>query len=196
MLNLILKKENLYKVYRLLCIYSLSEGGFKGKHYEVLKKELVETYGFEQLEVLSLLSQANILYNRDTKKIKCPFAQFKKPQKLINLDYDTEDPNRKSFPYNAYTPLSIKVIENAFKGTWMNGDLVDKLPGYTSVSGDPRNAAGSKTQKKVVVLYMIGGITYAEVSCLRYVAKQYNIELLIATTNIINYRRILQPFLD
>lgn len=195
-LNLVLKKENVYKVYRLLCIFSLAEGGFKAKHYETLKKEIVETYGFEHVNVFNQLSQAGLLYNRDTRKLKSVFNFFKKSHKLINVDYQKDEPTRQSFPYNLYTPLTVKILENAFRQTWTNGDLVDKVPGYTATSGDSRYAAGTRAMKKVVVLYMVGGITYAEISCMRHLAKQYNIELLIAATNIVNYKRMLEPFLQ
>ena len=191
-----MRKENIFKIYRLLCIYSLAEGGFKAKHYDSIKKELLESYGFDQLNVLNQLSQAGILYNRETKKLRSVFNTIKKTQKLINIDYEKEEPNRKSFPYNAYTPLTVRILENAFRQTWTAGDLLDKIPGHTSIVGDARCAAGSKSTRKVVVLYLIGGITYAEISCMRYVAKQYNVELLIATTNIINYKRMLEPFLQ
>ena len=196
LLNLILKKEQVYKVYRLLCIFSLAEGGFKTKHYETVRKEMVETYGFEHLSVFNQLSQAGLLYNKDTRKLKSVFNYFKKSHKLINLEYQKDEPSRTSFPYNAYTPLTVRILENAFRQTWTSGDLVDKVPGYTATFGDSRYAAGTKAARKVVVLYMVGGITYAEISCMRHLAKQYNIELLIAATNIVNYKRMLEPFLQ
>jgi len=174
----------------------LADGGFKGIQFETIKKEIIETYGFEHMNTFNLLSQAEILYNKDTKKLKSIYATFKKSHKLFNENYETEDPKRKSFPYNAYTPLTVKIVENAFRQTWTGGDLVDKVPGFVYTEGDPRNAAGTKTTRKVVALYMVGGLTYAEISCLRYVAKLYNIELLIATTNIVNYRRMLEPFIE
>lgn len=195
-MNLILKNEDVYRIYRLLCIFSLAEGGFKAKHYEILKKEMVETYGFEQIKTFNLLNQAGILYNKDVKKMKSAYNFFKKSQKLFNAEYEKEDPKRTSFPYGAYTPITIRIMEQAFREAWKTGGLVDQLPGHTEISGDPKNAGEVKSTKKVVVLYMIGGITYAEISCLRYLAKQRNIELLIASTNIINYRRMLEPFLQ
>lgn len=179
-----------------MCIYSLVEGGFKAQHYETLKKEVIETYGFEYLSTFNSLSQAEILFNKDVKKLKSTYSTFKKSHKLFNENYEAEDPKRKSFPYNAYTPLSVRIIENAFRQTWTGGDLVDKVPGFTYSVGDLRNAAGTKSTRKVVVLYMIGGFTYAEISCLRHISKMYNIELLIATTNIVNYRRMLDPFIE
>lgn len=196
-LNLILKKEDIYRIYRLLCIFSLAEGGFKGKYYDMLKKEMIETYGFEQLNTFNHLAQAGILYNKDIKKnVKSAYNTFKKSHKLFNPDYEKEDPNRKSFPYGPYTPITVRILEDAFREGWSKDRLVGQLPGHFEISGDAKNAAEVKSTKKVVVLYMIGGITYAEISCLRHLAKQRNIELLIASTNIINYKRMLEPFLQ
>ena len=38
---------------------------------------------------------------------------------------------------------------------------------------------------------MVGGITYGEIAALRILGKKFNKELLIVTTNIISYRKII-----
>ena len=48
--------------------------------------------------------------------------------------------------------------------------------------------------RKTIVLYIIGGITYGEMACLREIAKSYGIELLVCTTKMINYTDFLDIF--
>jgi hypothetical protein len=58
---------------------------------------------------------------------------------------------------------------------------------------------GQKTRifnRPVVVVYVIGGLTYAEISCLRQIAKVRGIELLICVTKVINYRDMIDCFTE
>ena len=51
---------------------------------------------------------------------------------------------------------------------------------------------GSTGKKRhSVLVYFIGGITFAEVTVLRYLAKTYNKDIYIATTNITNGKRLI-----
>lgn len=195
-LVLVLKREEAIKIYRLLCLYTQVEGGIKPDDYHNIRKEIVESYGFAHMQVFNQLSQAGLLYSKaDAKKWKAGYPTSKKEHKLLNMDLRKENPARKSYPYAEYTPVSVKVVEHAFRQSWVGGWVSEKLHGHTSVVGDIRNVSASREQRKVVVLYVVGGVTYAEVGCLRQLAKQMNVELLIATTNIINSKRLLEPFM-
>lgn len=57
---------------------------------------------------------------------------------------------------------------------------------------DHRTEAVKK--KTMVFLFYIGGITYGEIACIRWLAKRYNKEIIIATTNIINSDNIINTF--
>lgn len=196
MMILILKREEPIKIYRMLCLYTQVEGGMKPDDYNNIRKEMIETYGFAHMQVFNLLSQAGLLYSKnDARKWKAGYPTSKKDHKLINMDIRKENPGRKAFPYAEYTPISVKVVEHAFRQSWVGGWVSDKLPGHTSVVGDIRSVCANKDQRKVVVLYVVGGVTYAEVGCMRQLAKQMNVELLISTTNIINSKRLLEPFM-
>lgn len=48
--------------------------------------------------------------------------------------------------------------------------------------------------RPVVVLYVIGGLTYGEVGCLRKVANENGVELLICVTKMINYKDMVNAF--
>lgn len=48
----------------------------------------------------------------------------------------------------------------------------------------------------MVLVYFVGGVTYAEVSCLRFLSKQIGIEFVIATTQFINGNKMVDAFKD
>ena len=48
--------------------------------------------------------------------------------------------------------------------------------------------------RPVIVVYVIGGLTYSEIGCLRHIASVRGIELLICVTKVINYRDMIDCF--
>lgn len=49
---------------------------------------------------------------------------------------------------------------------------------------------------KGIVFFVIGGITYSEISCIRKLAKIYDKEIMILTSNILNSTSIVNEFLE
>ena len=193
--SLILAKEDPIDIYRLLCLVTQVDGGFKSEKYEEIVSSMVETYGFSQVRVIKQLAKAGLFYKKGTQKSKCAFSAFQKTEKLIDLTTDTHDAKlRKYYSYGAYTPITVRILEHAFKECWLTGQFVDMIPGKMAFDGDPRFAASSQQIKRVVLVYMVGGLTLSEIGLMRNLARLYNIELVIASTNILNYKRMLTPF--
>jgi len=185
------------EILRLVSIYSLVEGGIKAKYYDLIRKEIVETYGFEKLSIWNKLVQSGFISSREAveKSGVVTFKEMKKSLKLVSPEYRSEDPGREGFPYLAYTPVTVKLLENAVRRTWLSSELVQRLPGVASTVGEPKAFGSIASTKRVIVLYMIGGVTQAEAACLRHTADTYNIELLIATTSMITSKSLLRPFI-
>lgn len=193
--NLILAREDLTIIYRLLCLVTQVDGGIRSEKYEEIVNSIIETYGFGQVKTIKQLAKAGLCYKKGTQKPKCGFPEFKKQHKLIDTTYDSHDAKvRKYYSYGAYIPLTVKIVEHAFKEIWLTGQLVDMIPGRMAVDGDPRYAASSMQIKRVVMVYMVGGLTYSEIGLMRNLARLYNIELVIAITNILSHKRMLAPF--
>ena len=80
--------------------------------------------------------------------------------------------------------------------------LVDKLPGPKRIPKDPRVKLkkvldpSKGERKKVIMVYYIGGITYAEMSCYRLLSERYGIQFLVATTQFINGNKMMDAFKD
>lgn len=58
-----------------------------------------------------------------------------------------------------------------------------------------KNAGTTGAEKKVVLVVMLGGCTYAEISCLRTAAAQQDMKLVILTTDILTGERLIKTFM-
>jgi len=113
---------------------------------------------------------------------------------------DMANPTDISFVYNGLCPLSVKIIETliAEKG-------IKNISSYIKTIGVPVTIPPQDEQdfwfkkphahhsKKKVMVYFVGGITYAEIAAIRFLNKLFeNKEFVIATTSIINSSKILR----
>ena len=196
-MDMILRNADLVKIYRLMCIQSIVEGGLKGKHYEKLRKEITESYGFSQMLTFQNLERNGFLTNKDMSRTQQKFLwrNLDKALKLMNEQVDTTNPKDIAFAYYGYTPVSCYQVEMALKDGWVNRDKLDKIPGEFNMRGDLSSML-KRDRKRVIVVYMIGGWAYSEVSAQRLLGKIYNVELIIATTNMINHKRYLGPQIE
>lgn len=86
------------------------------------------------------------------------------------------------------TPELLKLLPHTYfrrRQTFLNN-----LPTNTSTSR-AINDLQTKPGERALLLYFIGGVTYAEVSALRFVAKQRKVKIAIATTSIINGNKLI-----
>lgn len=196
-LNMILFKEPIATIYKILCIQSLASHGLEEKTYDTVKKEIVESYGYSQLLIFTKLENCGFIRKKDKRKKgeKSVYEQLKKPLNLWRSIPEGTDPALVNLPYDAYVPLSFKLFELAILEGWRNSQLLNAIPGVTEVHGNPQLAMSNQSSKKTILVYMVGGITFAEVSYMRKLAAKANIDLLIATTDIITSDDMVGPFL-
>jgi len=123
------------------------------------------------------------------------FALLRKNLHLIVEDIDENNPNDIGYVYSGYAPLSIRLIQSAFKpGGWKGReDIVKFLPGPTVEETQqlpPGVQAGDRggTQNAVTLVFFIGGVTFTELGALRFLSKQegqYG-DIICCTTNTVN----------
>lgn len=136
-----------------------------------------------------------MLINRDAQAKGKPifnWGNLRNPLKLINTEYNRESPDPIYAAYAGYKPISVKLVEMAVNGEWrgLGGDeVLRRIPGSRLIQDPPKERDLAK--KRVVMLYMIGGLAYSEISALRKAADAWNIELVICTTSIIDYKRLI-----
>lgn len=116
--------------------------------------------------------------------------------------------------HTLYAPLTIRIVERALKPNgWQSlNDILSALPGPTfeeyqstgqsSLSTTRRGSFSSEISQsdtpKVILVFFLGGCTYAEISALRFLSRQEdnNVEFVIATTKLINKNTFLSDLLD
>ncbi|CAF2047566.1 unnamed protein product [Brassica rapa subsp. narinosa] len=197
--ELIHKQEPLTKVLRLLVLFSITNSG----------TELLHSYGFEHVNVLNNLEKAGLLKKQE---FKSNWQTVKRTLKLIVEDTDTSRPVDIAYVYSGYAPLSIRLVQQAIHSGWRPiEDILKLLPGphlETKRSGFPSSPSvdslhGASNgvadgRRSVVLVVFIGGVTFAEISALRFLASKEGVayDLIIATTKIINGATLIETFMD
>ncbi|KAG6558151.1 hypothetical protein Mapa_000332 [Marchantia paleacea] len=215
--EMIHRQEPITSVLRLLVLLSLTSGGLQKKHFDYLRREVLHTYGFEHMFTLSNLEKAGLLKKQEAKS---SWQNIKRGFRLVVEDQDDANPTDVSYVYSGYAPLSIRLVQHALKGGWKAVDEVFKLlPGQSfdrkqgshadqsvlsrdgsaregSVTADSAQAVDGR--RAVVLVVFIGGVTYAEISALRFLGAQEGMkyDFVIATTKLINGTSLLKSMVE
>ena len=121
--------------------------------------------------------------------------KFRQTVKKLNLIpqineefYDIRNPKDCAYVFGgAYIPLITRVIELVCDSKNSNEEITKLLNGkFFTLNTRIDSMNYRKLLPKVVLVFLIGGITYAEISAIRFLAKQMGIQILIATTSITN----------
>lgn len=141
---------------------------------------------------------------------KSPWDTIKNKLELINFDMDIENSMYDTHSVHAgYAPLSVRIIEEAHSKRGWKGieHLLNLLPG-PHVEKKQVGAMGMtflfllisiEPQKKVILIFFIGGVTNAEISAIRYLAEHESTrdrQYVIATTKLINGNTFIQSLFE
>ena len=184
--NELTKKSEEFNLLRILCLISSLKNEIK--NYEQIKKEFLLIYGFQELFLLNNLEKINVL---KTKKSSY-YYDIDKKLKLINEDVDLNEPNDVSYSFSGYAPISIRLVEKAVTKGWKTiEDVLNKIPGKYNYPKDESEMIKESKDIKYILLVFIGGITYGELSSIRYLNKKYkDKQFVILTTGMINYKKL------
>lgn len=226
--DLIASQYPLFRVLKLLCLQSVTSGGIKSNKYDYLRRELIQTYGYEYVFLLQNLEKLGLLRKRESLwDTSSSFSIIRKQLMLIQEDVDPSNPDDVSYVSSGYAPISCRVIQTAVNGWSGKEEALKELPGrrvdvlqrsppedfatalkhqvnkplgtYASEKedGTVAHAAGDVIpfdEKPVLLLYFVGGLTYAEIASFRYLSKRktFPYRILCCTTKIINGGTFLQ----
>lgn len=190
--QLIDQEVPLRTILRLLCLYSIVSGGIKPKSLEVLKRDLLQTYGYEHVNLLIKLSSLSLLSSSTSGTggkvpsaimpgmiigARSGFQSARKPFRLIVDELDGPEPHDISYSYSGYAPLSVRVIESICfnKSFGWKSSVEDVLKGFPGESfdesqedtDDAHGRSSSLETDPTTIVCFLGGITYAEISSLR-----------------------------
>lgn len=140
-------------------------------------------------------------------------SRFSVVTKKLNLipqnageNYQLKNPDDMGYVFSgAYVPVTGRLVEQIMQRDGIHGyeDYLKLLPGPTvshssarkTGTGPPASArsAGDALQgQKVVVVYFLGGVTFAEIAALRLLGRMRKYHIIIATTSITNGNSFLK----
>ncbi|KAK6933415.1 Sec1-like protein [Dillenia turbinata] len=147
-------------------------------------RELLHSYGFEHMATLNNLEKAGLLRKQETKS---NWLTIKRALQLVVEDTDTANPNDISYVFAGYAPLSIRLSAFASSSS------------FDTLSGAPTNIDRvSDGRRSLVLVVFIGGVTFAEISALRFLTAQEGMayDLIVGTTKIVNGHSVIEAFID
>ncbi|XP_017877001.1 vacuolar protein sorting-associated protein 33A [Ceratina calcarata] len=206
--DMIAQQQPLLKVLRLLCIQSLTNSGLKPKLLDYYKREIIHTYGYHNLPTILNLEKAGLLKQQQSAR---QYAVLRKALRLTVEDESEITPKDISYVHSIYAPLSVRLAEQLVQPNGWQGlnDVMGLLPGSTISSTSPnvpssarRNSISSEDSNseppKLVMVFFIGGCTFAEISALRFLSQQedMNVEFVVCTTKLINGNTFLTSLME
>lgn len=214
----------LRSVLRLMCMQCQAGNGLKAKVLDYYKRELVQVYGIQVLLTIGSLERAGLLRLQTGART---YAVLRKTLALTVEDVNELQPRDISYVHTSYAPLSVRIVEKSLKklGWHALHDVLSSLPGPTFQESqqqqqqtgdsrsmdDPQNDPLSSLQRRsslssemslndqqrVIMVFFVGGCTFAEVSALRFLAQENsNVEFVIGTTKLLNKNSLLDEFIE
>ena len=129
--DLIAAGEPPYRWLRLLCLQSLTSNGIKATRYDSIRKEVVQTYGYEFLIVLNDLEKAGFLRKRETlwmDSMTTSYSTLRKALNLINAEVDPSNPEDAAYVSSGYAPMTVRWVQAAMRGYNGLEEAMKELP--------------------------------------------------------------------
>jgi vacuolar protein sorting-associated protein 33A len=118
--------------------------------------------------------------------------------KILQLqeeNIDEESPTSTSFVFSGLKPLSVTIVEK-FLDKW--SELKNVMP-FHEIGEKKQIDLKNEVSDRKLMVFFVGGVTHAEISALRYLAKVKNFSggnILIGTTKLITGSSLLTTMLD
>ncbi|XP_073041439.1 vacuolar protein-sorting-associated protein 33 homolog isoform X2 [Primulina eburnea] len=210
--EMIHKQEPLINVLRLLILLSITNSGLPKRNFDYLRKEFLHSYGFEHIATLNNLEKAGLFKKQDSKS---NWLTIKRALQLVVEDTDTANPNDISYVFSGYAPLSIRLVQQAIRSGWRPIEEILKLlpgphsemkkgrfasiPSYDTLPGSLNTSEKlADGRRSLVLVVFIGGVTFAEISALRFLSSQEGMayDVIVGTTKIVNGKTLIESFFD
>jgi hypothetical protein len=113
---------------------------------------------------------------------------------LIKEDVNINEPDDCAYVFGGFCPITIRLIEYAVKKGWASiKEVIKRLPGDFEYPANEKDIVFPRSKPCLVLLVFIGGITYAEISAIRYLNKTLrDHKFVILTTHIISSKKLIE----
>jgi len=185
-------------VLRLICLLSITLSGLKKDELDILRKAYVTCYGWDEMVTLMNLQDAGILRVRDD---NFSFGKVKKTMQLICEDMDERNPVDISFVYSGLAPVTVRLVEGLMSERGIRNishyikalNIPVTAPSESEVEFYTSKKGPMGIHRRKVLVYFLGGATYAEISAVRFLNTLFtDKQFIIATTCIISPNKVLK----
>ena len=140
--SLIARQAPIVSVLRLICLECAVEGGLDAKRLAAIRRELLQSYGFDTLvQPLFQLERCGLLYSREGSA--GPWPDLRKTLGLTvegDASVNVADPTDIHYVAGEYAPLSVRLVQAAVGAG--GGTFSVAVPGPSSVTGSPWEGPG------------------------------------------------------
>ncbi|XP_064620988.1 vacuolar protein sorting-associated protein 33B-like [Lineus longissimus] len=197
-------------ILRHLCLFSQTNDGLPPALYKSMRTQFLHSHGFEHLLTFHNLKKIGLLTEQEkaptpaAKQLGIRKSSFQALRKKLNLvpkfneDFNLKNPSHMAYVFSgAYTPLSCKLIEQVISREGFTGleDVMKHVP-EPVFSEYKVKSARATTSSKVILVYFVGGCTYSEVVALRFLGKLKGWRFIIATSEMLNGRSLMDQVVD
>jgi len=189
------RKYNMYTVLRLMSLLSTTNSGLKQAEFDQLRRGFIMCYGYQEISTILNLQDARLLKVRDK---KFDWDKLKSELNLVNEEVKIDQPESIHYVFGGMAPISVSVLERMFalKGFQAIQRILNLLPGGESkptLREEQEFFDASSVRAKKVLVYFLGGITFAEIAAIRYLnSRSSKFKFVVATTSIISSEKCMK----
>ncbi|PAV74481.1 hypothetical protein WR25_02461 [Diploscapter pachys] len=182
--ELIIEDGNLNDVLRLIAVHSLTAGGLKTTVLQQYRRMIWQSYGIEALNKFMKMQKMGLVREKGgSGKMACEhapllFQQMNKQYDLLPEHVNEMTPNDTAYAYSGYASLLVRIIEEGIKLRWAAWNKIGEeiFPNDNSQ----------------VALFVVGGLTRAEIASLRLLPQIS----LILTSSVTTGAKLLENITD
>ncbi|CAB0007529.1 unnamed protein product [Nesidiocoris tenuis] len=203
-----------YSILRLMCLMSIAQDGLFSDELQRLKLQFFHMFGYQHLSVFHSLEKAGIcveqaglistevkgvnLANKVVQAVPLPtrrstFTNFAQKLKLFpNLgeSYELRNPTDPGYVFGgAYIPVLCQIVHQLSKREVPVDDLPKLLPNCSV-----RSSNVSDQNFRTFFVFVVGGVTYAEISAFQLIEKLCSCQIVIASSSTINGNIVIKSF--
>lgn len=113
--------------------------------------------------------------------------------------YNFQNPKDASFVFGgSYVPMVVPILELYIPAneSGLNEECIKVIPGERcEISNKITNVRGASPSREALIVFFVGGVTFAEVTAIRFWARKRGLKVLIATTGIINGNTLMKQLM-
>lgn len=191
------RKYNMYTVLRLMTLLSTTNSGLKQAEFDQLRRAFIMCYGYQEVATILNLQDSRLLKVRDR---KFEWDKIKSELNLVNEEIRIDDPQSIHYVFGGMAPISVSVIVRMFEARGFHAikKILNLLPGgivNPSQRDEQEFFEPTSLRVKKVLIYFLGGVTYAEVAAIRFLNSHLfcggRYKFVIATTSIISSEKCM-----